>query len=53
MTEKFVKSNYDFYIQVNSSVFNLNIDFIKKNEPNQVCKDYKPRLNPAETWDAV
>ena len=30
MTEKFVKSNYDFYIQVNSSVFNLNIDFIKK-----------------------
>ena len=46
MTEKFVKSNYDFYIQVNSSVFNLNIDLIKK-KPNQVCKDYKPRLDPA------
>ena len=30
MTEKFVKSNYDFYIEVNSSVFNLNNDLIKK-----------------------
>ncbi len=49
MTEKFVKSNYDFYIEVNSSVFNLNNDLILKNEPNQVSKDYKPRLDPAQT----